>query len=370
MRAILAWFEKFDIIGPEFNFERNGSSRFKTLQGSFLSIIILVSAIILAFQFGQDIYQRKLPSVSTSKELINNSEIYMQDFPVMFIFTTSYGNNISLSSTLDVWAEETIFDEKSKMEIKIHNLISCNEVLPRYKKYQNLVSQLLTEPYEFYCLNFTESSKIQNELSVPNSSFFSFNIRYCKKEERSDCNHDPVLLKEPLAISLSYVNNFVDATNYTDPVQSYIVREVYVMSFTLTKVLSVYYTYNEFVSDNGWLVEDIKKINYVQFSDSLIECLMSEESNNLVYQVYLSSTRIRIKDKRVYLKIQELLARIGGIINGFVIAMNILSYHYLRFKYIVYVWKNSFNMIDEEYVINMIKKDNNFLNVINKDNLK
>jgi hypothetical protein len=97
MGAVLTWLEKIDIVSPEFKFERNGSSRFKTLQGSFFSLLIIVSAIILAFQFGQDIYQRKLPSISTSKEFINNSEIYLQDFPLIIAFTNFYAQNINLT---------------------------------------------------------------------------------------------------------------------------------------------------------------------------------------------------------------------------------------------------------------------------------
>jgi hypothetical protein len=369
MRAIVTWLEKFDIIGPEFRFERNGSSRFKTLQGSFLSIVILVAAIVLAFQFGQDIYERKLPSISSSKEFISNSEIYMQDLPIMMAFTTASGLNLNYSSTLDVWVDEFMFDIKSKITVTKHNLVKCKDMLQKYRKYQNLAAQILTEPYDYYCLNFTEKHKIKNEFVAPDSSFFRFMVRYCQKEERSDCNHDSLLLKDRLAIALTYIDNFVDATNYTNPVQPYIARATPTMSTSLAKLTYLSFTNNEFISDNGWLIEDIETINYTQMSVRSSEVLMSKESYNLIYQVFLGSPRLRIKDKRVYLKIQELFARIGGIMNGFIIVMTILSYHYLRFKYLIFVWKNSFNIIDEEYVIKM-RKENAYLNFINKENLQ
>jgi hypothetical protein len=242
-------------------------------------------------------------------------------------------------------------------------------MLPKFRRHQNYVAQIVSEPYYFYCVNFTEKSKIRNEMSVANSAFFSFQVKYCEKEERNDCNHDPLLINSQLAISISYIDNFVDGTNYTNPVQSYIIREVYLMSKSLCKILTLYFTNNEFVSDGGWLLDDIKQINYIQYSDRVLHSNMSKESGNLIYQAYFTSSRIRIKDKRVYLKIQELFARIGGIVNGFLILMTILSHNYLRFKYLIFVWKNIFNIIDEDYVISM-KKQNNFLNTINKDNLK
>jgi hypothetical protein len=370
MKALLGWIEKYDIIGPEFNFERSGSSRFRTLQGSFLSIIILVSAIVLAFQFGQDIYERKLPSISSSKEFINTSEIYMKDFPVLLNFLTATGKNISLSNTLDVWVEEYIFDERSKITIKKHNIVKCKEMLPKFRTHQNLVSQLLTgASWEYYCFNFTENHVFKNEYAAPNSTFLRFMIRYCQKEERSDCNHDPVLLKDRLVISSTYVDYYVYATNYTNPVQPYINRIVPSLSASLTKFTFLYFTNNEFVSDNGWLVEDIKTTKYSQLSAQFSDVLVSKEYNNMIYQLTLTSPRLRVKDKRIYLKVQELFARIGGIMNGFIIVMTVLSYHYLRFKYLIFVWKNSFNIIDEEYVIKM-RKENNFLNLIDKDNIK
>jgi hypothetical protein len=369
MGAILTWLKKFDIIGPEFKFERDGSSRFKTLQGSFLSIIIIVAAIVLAFQFGQDIYQRKLPSISTSREFINSSEIYMQDLPIMLSFFSDNALEINYTSTLDGWVDEYVFND-GEFNYHRHNLVNCREMLPKFKKHQNLVAEVLSQGSTQYCLNFTENHKFQNEFISPRSTFIAFKFRYCLKEERSSCDHDPILLNNPLAFSLTYVDNFVDARNYTNPIQPYIGKILSTTSSSLAKLLYLSFTNNEFVSDNGWLVEDINEINYIQLSAQSSEILLRKETNNFVFQLYLSSPRLRINDKRLYLKVQELFARIGGIVNGFIIFMNILSFHYLRFKYFMFVWKNSFNIIDEEYVINMRRKDNNIMNVLNKNNIK
>jgi hypothetical protein len=370
MKAIFTWFEKFDIIGPEFNFERNGTSRFKTVQGSFLSLIIIVAAIVLAFQFGRDIYQRKLPNVSSSREFINISEIYMQDFPMMLSFYSNNALQLNYNSTFDGWVEEFIlFDEKNNI-IK-HNLVNCKEMLPKFRKHRDLVSRiLLSSPDNYYCLNFTENIKFQNEFIGPNSSFIGFHFKYCEKEERSDCHHDPLLLNSSLNVAITYIDNFVDSTSYSNPVKPFVTRIASSISSSFSKALIISFTNNEYVSDNGWLVEDIKKTNYVQLSAQSSEVLLRKENNNKVFELFLSSPRLRIKDKRVYLKVQELFARIGGIVNGFIIVMNILSFHYLRFKYFIFVWKNSFNIIDEEYVINMKRKDKDFLNIINKDKIK
>lgn len=372
MSSVRSWLEKLDMIGPEFRFERNNSARFKTLEGSFLSLIVIVAAIVLAFQFGQDIYQRKVPSVSSSREFLNASDVYFKDLPLMFSMVSARGINLRSNTTLDFWADEFTFDENTNIKVTKYNLVNCKEMIPKFRLHKNFVAQTVNEPFDYYCLNFTENQKFKNEYTVPNSIFYRFMFRYCQKEERADCDHDPILLNDRLAIALTYVDNFVDSTNYTHPIQPYIARVVPTMSTSLTKQVYFDFTNNEFVSDNGWLLEDINTINYVQLSTQSSDVLVSKESDNLVYQVTFRSPRLRVKDKRVYIKVQELFARIGGIANAFIIIMSVTSYHYLRFKYLMFVWKNSFYMIDDDYVMRMKKEKNSFKleNAILKDSSK
>lgn len=358
MSIIRSWLEKIDVIGPEYKFEKNNSARFNTLEGSFLSLIVIVAAIVLAFQFGQDIYQRKVPSVTSSREYIDASDIYFKDLPIMFSLVSARGMNIRAKTTFDFWADELKIDEKSNLEVTRHQLVNCKEMLPKFRTHQNIVDQIVKHPYyDFYCLNFTDDQKFRNEYTTPDSIFYNFNFRYCTKEDRADCDHDPVLQYELLAIVTTYVDNFVDPKNYTNPIQPYIARVTPTMSNSLTKQIYFDFTNNEFISDNGWLLEDINKINYIQLSIKTSDILLTND--NFIYRAIFSSPRLRLKEQRVYIKVQELFARIGGIAHAFIIIMTAASYHYLRFKYLIFVWKNSFYMIDNDYVMTM-RKDNNF----------
>lgn len=365
MSIIRSWIEKLDMIGPQYRFEKNDSARFKTLEGSFLSIIVIVAAIALAFQFGQDIYERQVPSVSSSREFINTSEVYFKDLPLMFSTLSSTGKNIRSDTTLDFWAEEYKFDQYLNATVTRYELVNCKEMIPKFRMHQNIVAQAVKNPFNYYCLNFIDDQKFMNEFTMPTSIFYIFNFRYCQKEERADCDHDPILQNENLVISLTYVDNFVDSKNYTHPIQPYIPLLSTTLSTSLSKLINFDFTNNEFISDNGWLIEDINKINYIQLSMKSSDVLVSKEiSRNMIYQVVFSSPRIRIKEQRVYIKVQELFARIGGIANAFIIIVTAISYHYLRFKYLIDVWRNSFNMIDDDYVLSM-RKDNNFIKLEN-----
>ena len=53
---------------------------------------------------------------------------------------------------------------------------------------------------------------------------------------------------------------------------------------------------------------------------------------------------------RSYMKIQDLFAKLGGIANALMLLASILSYHYLRFSYINFVYNHTFNLLDIEKI--------------------
>ena len=55
-------FVKIDLLGQEFNFENENNQRYRTVEGAIFSIVIFVIAIVIAFLFGQEVYQRKHPN--------------------------------------------------------------------------------------------------------------------------------------------------------------------------------------------------------------------------------------------------------------------------------------------------------------------
>lgn len=86
----------FDIFGKSFSFEENGRSKFNTLVGSILSIIIFISTIALGILFGMELFYKESPLVLSSYEFVNSNEtiIDTREFPFILNFLDRSGSPI------------------------------------------------------------------------------------------------------------------------------------------------------------------------------------------------------------------------------------------------------------------------------------
>jgi hypothetical protein len=125
-----------------------------------------------------------------------------------------------------------------------------------------------------------------------------------------------------------YVDNIINHDNVTNPYESYIATEVFDMSTTIFQRIyftlkNVYYeTADGFVFDTS---------NTVQFTQQDYIRLYADNRPSGIYPETYSSIFIQASGKadvynRSYVKLQSLLANIGGVVNGIITLANILVY--------------------------------------------
>ena len=79
-----------DFIGPKYSFESRRSTRFMSYEGAVISILTVIFLSTIAFMFGKEIYERKLPLVSNSEENISHSTILLKEFPLTSLTQISF----------------------------------------------------------------------------------------------------------------------------------------------------------------------------------------------------------------------------------------------------------------------------------------
>ena len=84
-------FGRIDIFGRELTFEKDESKNYHTWFGIISSISVFICCIVIGFLFGKEIYERKVPIVSISKEYNNNSTINLDSIPMILLFLNSRG---------------------------------------------------------------------------------------------------------------------------------------------------------------------------------------------------------------------------------------------------------------------------------------
>lgn len=361
----LRLFKKIDFLGQEFNFEKDNSIHYKTVQGAFLSLLTLISILVIAFLFGQEVYKRENPNIASSREFILQSRVYLKDYPVLFSFhnpdTTDLSNVTNVFDfAIGTYTVSSSYDSEtnsSKLTTSVDyslKLTLCKDKLNEFNKYRNEVNYFINNSkMTLYCFNFNDETYFQNEMGSDDSVFIRLIIKGCDDTQRSDCNSSRLnsLLMNQIQMGITMIDHYVDSTDYSNPVKQYTNRIVLYISKGLFKITNIFVTKNTFISDNGWLLEKKEVNDYYYINGYLKEASLSNNDNLL--GIILESPRLRYKDFRSYLKIQELFARVGGIANAMFILMTILSYHYLRFKYLMFIRKNTFDMMDKDYLKNI-----------------
>ena len=71
------YYRKLDFLGHNIGFEYENTNKYSTNSGAFFSLITLILAIILSIMFGREVYERKNPFISTNKENLENSKIFV-----------------------------------------------------------------------------------------------------------------------------------------------------------------------------------------------------------------------------------------------------------------------------------------------------
>ena len=377
-----------DFIGPICGFEDGDSLRFRSLPGAIFSTVIVISVFVISFMFGKEIYEKKTPIITVSNDYLANSEIKLNEFPLILEFTSGKGDNIKAFNTfLELFTIKIIMDSKNRVtqiddEI---GLVDCR--LKIFKNNTTYVKQLLEQfpNKKYFCLNFNDESKFQNEYYSSDSINYNIGFRMCEprydpltpeeiekynepgyvedsrvnykelrkirdkgitpkckmpltEEQRNNPNYDHK--KMDFMMTLYYMNSYIDYNNFVEPIRYNWESVNHQLNYIYFKRSYMRFTINKFFSDNGILFEDFIDYDFTVLQSIVPDdMLVSKEGfeKDMLYQLSLESPRLRISIKRQYMKAQDLLAKIGGVMNGILISAKILTYHYLRFLYIYYV---------------------------------
>ena len=341
-----------DFIGPKFSVESDDSQNFTSIQGGILTLIIILVTVGLGFMFGKEIYERKKPNVSNSVESVNESVVYLNEFPLLFFLASpttgkiipnyrDYFDTKIFAVTMSAEGKVT-FDYKNDFEYCQAN---------KFKKFKNLVENILnkTDPNTHICVNFDEKVHFSNAFFALNSTNINLGLKKCDKSLRKCADDLDVVLKDIL-VSMYYIDSTLDTTNFLKPVETFLNLITVQLSDTLLKRNYLRFQTNILISDNGWIIED-KKETLIPLLSSIvpddIRIFESGEDKNLMYLISLEAPKFRLKTTRSFLKIQELVSQVGGLISGLMIIIDILFAHYLRFLYLFWIRNYTYELVND-----------------------
>ena len=325
-------FESLDIIGTKFHFYIGKTQEKKTSIGGILSILIFIFSILFIQIFGHNFFTRKNPTVTTS--ILNDLKYEFFDIQAEKIFFAfrieDYdGNFINASDYLyfKIYYYKTEQNENGEYRKKISDeYLSyhiCNE-----SDYKDI--DLSKKFGTLFCPELG-GKKFGGYWDSPNLYYFEIQVYFCKNGEK--------ISKNSTCTSLENLRNFLNQDNpkffafyypliefnplsYHSPIQKRYKNYYYCLSHRLQRNDDVFLKKTIMNDDKGWIFN-----NYKNFSDWGVDSfkstysyysendLMNDGSSSKIYEINLYTSMEKNLYTRYYLKVQNVIAICGSLIN-------------------------------------------------------
>lgn len=356
-----------DFFGEDTSFIVRGKKYYRTWCGVILSILLIIASVILTFLFGQEVYQRKKPNISISEEFMSTSLVKMTDFPYYMVLRDKFGRIIeNANSYFDIKTFKMNLTDKGVVEYSdytsFHPVVKCtskNFDTIRGKISDSIIEDILI--YPTLCVNYDDEGILHNPYTSKNSTFLNIDLFICNKTERT-CADDIDDTTKEVYLQLYLLNSYVDSNDYSNPIKYYFESNAIKITSVFFKRIYISVLNNEYISDDGWILENIRRISYYNIKELKNEISSIPPYNSLlVLRNTFDSPLLRRVTNRSYLKVQDLFANVGGIVNAFMIIINMIFTHYFRYNFNMNLRKY-LNPSNNEY------KDRRKLNLLNISN--
>jgi hypothetical protein len=324
-----------DIYGETIQLNIENESKSKTFLGGILTIITVGMLIGAAWSTGNDIIYKNQPSTDMEDILFKDRPFYYLDkytFPLSFCFQDY---------------NQQVYDIPSYFKFEVINIKTFNTnttTITTFYEYENCTYDHFPnlEP-EYIDKSGIRSYKCLKDQNITIGGYWdnsfvqytTFRIRLCNNAtEGGICapieEIEQFINSRPIAWNVYFQNSMVNAKDYYNPTQQYIVIQYKNVRLTASKVLNMFIRSQEIQTDIGIIFESINgEVSYAydsgetDDSDALPESMMD-------INLYAASHKVIYHRK--YLKVQSLLANLGGLAKALFLGMYLISFYFSQIE--------------------------------------
>jgi hypothetical protein len=345
---LLPGLKKLDFFSKPIQLNFNHEKYFRTYFGGIISLLICI--IISCSVWGWfsliinkhearisrvDMYSPTAPQINFNS---NNSlfafNFYAKNFSI-FNDPTYFDQDIFLQTLkLDT-------DGIKLIELKPLTFKKCREIL---SEDSSSISKKLDE-ISIIKLNSSFCLELKNETiigsTIKNSNFnneyyfsnFLFSLKKCKNNSLKVCKSEQELNEKLKGgfLEFLFIDNFFDLKNPINPSNSYLKNLIFYVDMRDTKIVEIFLKIIDVITDMGWFFEDnenIKDFTYDFHQQQNIE--MTNQSE--IIKLFINTSNNKLEFLRTYIKIQEVVGNIGGILYLTFIFGHILTHFQSNFE--------------------------------------
>jgi hypothetical protein len=197
-----------------------------------------------------------------------------------------------------------------------------------------------------YCIHPDDMDSIYLEGSWGNDKFISLtlDIEVCVNSTQHTCKPQEVI-DEQLSggyFAFNWVDNIFDPKDYNNPNRN--IRRDYftTLSKNFFKYIVTHINNIDYITDSGFLMESNNEKHYFQYEH--VSEMMDFRNQKLIFKNEIRLSNLKTIFTRRYLKVQDLVAQIGGLIKGIMLFIQILLTAYTKTNFYTYLTNELYNL--------------------------
>jgi hypothetical protein len=330
--------KKSDFLGPEPQLHTYEETRYKTIFGGIMSIVTSVVIACLCIYFVVETFKRGQSNVSYNEISEDNHFYNYSQSPFILLLGDISGAPIIDETVVTYEARILSINEKLEASNKLVKMVNCS---PNVFKNSNNQTMYSSTPLLTYskCIDPEDLKAFPNEIfgtygKAP-YSVYNLYINICVNNTSKVCKSKEEIsqIMSNSFILLSYSDYFLDSRKSGPPGVNFINSMPFAVTPTLAKWFILKIRQISYSTDEGYVFQDFKQQNYTHLEpvyESVDNRIGMAYPGNFI-TVSIANSPVREYYMRTYLKFQDLLANIGGVLEGIILIAHFIE-HFISNK--------------------------------------
>lgn len=239
---------------------------------------------------------------------------------------------------------------------------NCKDLKLDKKYFEEIENEMINKDYPYFCIPEEFKLGISGIFGSSDFAIVNLIIEPCTNStaNNNSCLPKSIIDSEPSIFAhIILKNSLIDPPDYKAPLKRSWLNNVVQFKPNTERVQMYTYQRIEVFSDGGFLLEDININKGYRLVKEYDELFYVPNTTRLLF-IRFGNSRFYIKINRSYLKIQEIAANIGGILNLFWFLIIIIGEKYSHFKYL----KSLIKKFQEKCKDNIHRTENNKFKIL------
>ncbi len=325
---------------PSFNYKRHESS--KSTCGVFATYGFIIFTLWAIYHVGNDIFYRNNPKAFESEQFFGNPD---ETNISPEIFNMAFG--LQHPATFEHYIDETIYrvvatwnQRKTVLVAGTPTTIPTSETLTLERctkeHFGDLEDSTKTLPLSnLFCFRKEDKAllRLQGRFESPMYEYVTVDFYPCDPGGAVTCKDSTVInaALDGAYFAAYYTDLAIDPQNYSHPEGRFLDSKFTTFGQGYYKEYSFFVRHISVKSDVGWLFSQNNKHDFISF-DRVQENVDFREFDSF-FRLVLRVSTMKTFWTRTYIKLQDILAELDGLLTLFVIIVAIVVYPYIKTKY-------------------------------------